>query len=55
MTNTGSIIVAWGVVAVVLATYVLWVLARGRTLAKQVPAHRQRWMTTPSAESERLD
>lgn len=55
MTNTGSIIVAWGVMVFMLGTYVLWVLARGRALAERVPADRQRWMTSASPKPDRAD
>ena len=44
--NWGYIAAAWIITAVVLATYAIVVIRRGRALAEQVPADRQRWMSS---------
>ena len=46
MSNTVSIVVAWGTVFGVFGIYLLSVLKRTRSTAKLIPVERQRWMTT---------
>lgn len=46
MTDASFVIAAWLVVTVVIATYVLWVLRRGRKLSESVPENERRWTST---------
>ena len=45
MTNLGYLIAGWSIGLGVLGLYGWSVVRRGRRLARQVPADRQRWMT----------
>jgi CcmD family protein len=42
--NIEYVYAGYAAVGSVLAVYVVWVLRRGRTLSKQVPPERRRWM-----------
>jgi heme exporter protein CcmD len=40
----GYVVAGWGITAVVLVGYALWIILRGRALSKQVPPEDRRWM-----------
>jgi heme exporter protein CcmD len=42
--NIEYVYAGYGAAVVVLATYVMWVLRRGRNLSKQLPPEDRRWM-----------
>lgn len=42
--NTGYVLASWLVVFVVLGAYAAVTIARGRRLARRVPAPRRRWI-----------
>lgn len=42
--NTGYVLASWLVVLLVLGVYAAITIARGRRLAKRVPAARRRWI-----------
>jgi hypothetical protein len=44
--NWGYIAAAWIITAVVLATYAIVVIRRGRELAERVPPEQRRWMSS---------
>jgi heme exporter protein CcmD len=44
MSDWGYVALAWGVTVVVLVTYALWIIARGRSLSRRVPPEDRRWM-----------
>ena len=46
MTHAGYIIAGWSVGLGTLALYGWSLVRRGRTLSRQVPAERRRWMTS---------
>jgi len=35
---------AWGITAVVLIAYAIWIIVRGRALSRRVPPEDRRWM-----------
>ena len=47
----GYLIAGWGIPLATLGVYAATLMRRGRALAAQVPADRQRWMTTDSGAS----
>jgi heme exporter protein CcmD len=44
MSDWGYVFLAWGITAVVLVAYSIWIIVRGRTLSRRVPPEQRRWM-----------
>ncbi len=44
MSNWGYIVLGWGATGGVLAAYAMRLVARGRSLSRQVPEEKRRWM-----------
>lgn len=40
----GYVALGWGISAVVLVTYVIIIIMRGRSLSRRVPPEERRWM-----------
>ena len=43
MNDWGYVALAWGVSAVVLIAYAVWIILRGRALSRRVPPEDRRW------------
>lgn len=46
MTHVGYIVAGWGISLVSIALYAWSVISRGRTLGRQVPAEKRRWISS---------
>ena len=44
MSDWAYVAMAWGIAAVVLIAYAIWIIARGRALSRRVPPEDRRWM-----------
>ena len=51
MTHAGYVFSAWGITLGSGALYALYLVRRGRSLARRVPDSRRRWMTAPEGDS----
>jgi heme exporter protein CcmD len=43
MSDWGYVSLAWGITAVVLVLYSIWIIVRGRTLSRRLPPEDRRW------------
>ena len=44
MSDWAYVAMAWGIAAVVLVAYAIWIIVRGRALSRRVPPEDRRWM-----------
>ena len=44
MSDWAYVAMAWGISAVVLVAYAIWIIVRGRALSRRVPPEDRRWM-----------
>ena len=44
MSDWAYVAMAWGIAAVVLIAYAIWIITRGRALSRRVPPEDRRWM-----------
>ena len=52
LTHAGYLAAGWSLGLVAIGAYALSVVWRGRTLSRQVPVERRRWMTAPANDSQ---
>jgi hypothetical protein len=51
VTDPGYLIVGWGIALGGIGLYSVRLVQRGRSLSRQVPEDRRRWMTTPDDDT----
>jgi heme exporter protein CcmD len=44
VTNWDYVWLGWGIVAVVLVAYSVWIVLRGRAMSRRVPPEDRRWL-----------